>query len=159
MRPVCVGVCVCVDIVFISFLEMLRFPGAKKLIFPRFWHWTPHMNWLLQKKEKKKLITVPSSGRSSPVHLCVPASMIETAFLTCPALAYLQYMYLNIDIQTCMHSEIHPHTIFPICFFYFIKNDRWEYSFCCIDCMLLWNYIFGAGWALEGRQIGLTKWE
>lgn len=38
----------------------------------------------------------------------------------------------------------------------FSKNDRWECSFWCIDCMLLWNYIFAAGCA--GRKIGKTKW-
>lgn len=32
-----------------------------------------------------------------------------------------------------------------------------ESSSWCIDCMLLWNYIFAAGWALWGRQIGMTK--
>lgn len=38
MKPMWVIVCVCVGvaIVFMSFLEMLRFPGAKKLIFPHF---------------------------------------------------------------------------------------------------------------------------
>lgn len=167
MKPMWVIVCVCVgvDIVFISFLEMLRFPGAKKLIFPHFWHRIPHINWLLpqlckkQKKKQKpsKLITVPSSGHTSLVHLCVTALTTEPAHLTNPVLADLKYLGWT-QISTYMHLQIHWHTQFSL-FVFFSPQMIDEYSFWCIDWMLLWNYIFGAGWALEERQIGLTKWE
>lgn len=127
----CVCVCVGVDIVFISFLEMLRFPGAKKLIFPHFWHRIPHINWLLpqlckkqKKKKPSKLITVPSSGHTSLVHLCVTALTTEPAHLTNPVLADLKYLGWT-QTSTYMHLQIHWHTQFSLFVFFFSTNDRW----------------------------------
>lgn len=62
------------------------------------------------------------------------------------------YMLTN----ACTHTYTNTHNF---CFFSLLKKMIDDYGFWCIDCMLLWNYIFGAGWVLEGRQIGLTKWE
>lgn len=129
MRPECVGACVCdcVDIVFVSFLEMLRFPAAKKLIFPHFWHSTPHVNWLLlllwgNKKETHNTAIQWKEPSCARVRAS-PADQART--LTYSTLADLGDLNLRINILT--HTSTHTYTthiIFHI-FFFFSKNDRW----------------------------------
>lgn len=72
-----VYLCVCAVIVFISFWETLRFPRAKKLIFPHFWHTIPHLDWsLLVLWEEPR--TVPSGGHPSTERLCDAALKYAT---------------------------------------------------------------------------------
>lgn len=166
MKPMWVIVCVCVGvaIVFMSFLEMLRFPGAKKLIFPHFWHRIPHINWLLpqlcKKQKKKKPLQTHNSAIQWTHFPCAPVCYSTHDWASAfdqSCFGWFEIFGLDTDINIHALANTLTHTIFPICFFSPQMID--EYSFWCIDWMLLWNYIFGAGWALEERQIGLTKWE
>lgn len=129
MRPACGSVCLCGYCIYI-FPGNVKVSRSKEINISSFLtQYTTHE--LIVAAALKELITVPSGGRSSPVHLCVPALIIEPAFLTCPTLAYLQYLCLSIDAlkHSCTHTYTHrlahnfPYLLSPI-FFFFIKNDR-----------------------------------
>lgn len=117
-------------IVFISFWEMLRFPSAKKWIFPQFWHTTPHMNWSLLMLWEG-LLTVPSGGQTSDDHLC-DAALTQIFHLL---LFFVDYKicvwtlgYLNSQAGTDQTGVILPHSSSSS------KNDKWKYSGLLIAC-------------------------
>lgn len=132
MKPMWVIVCVCVGvaIVFMSFLEMLRFPGAKKLIFPHFWHRIPHINWLLPqlcKKQKIKPLQTHNSAIQWTHFPCAPVCYSTHDWASAfdqSCFGWFEIFGLDTDINIHALANTLTHTIFPICFF-FSTNDRW----------------------------------
>ncbi len=115
MRPACGSVCLCGYCIYI-FPGNVKVSRSKEINISSFLtQYTTHE--LIVATALKELITVPSGGRSAPVHLCVPAPIIEPAFLTCPTLAYFAiFASERRRTQTLMHSHIHPwrHTQFSL---------------------------------------------
>lgn len=149
-----VGLPVCVLYLYISG-EMLRFQEAKKET-----QYTQH-KWIVAWGEKKNGKEICGSATRWTDLPCAPACAISHDWASTFNLSHPVW-FITFELQ-CMHFHIHKHAqFFNICFFlsfFFFQKMIDGHRFCYIDCMLLWNYIFGAGWTLEGRQIGMTKWE
>lgn len=166
MKPMWVIVCVCwCGYCIYVFPGNVKVSRSKEINISSFFDTEYHTSIdcclsFVKSKKKKKTLQTHNSAIQWTHFPCAPVCYSTHDWASAfdqSCFGWFEIFGLDTDINIHALANTLTHTIFPICFFSPQMID--EYSFWCIDWMLLWNYIFGAGWALEERQIGLTKWE